>query len=37
MLVFLTVDQVWRYYLIAVRPETSDADFNWDEFAGASC
>ncbi len=24
---------MWRYYLLAVRPESSDADFNWDEFA----
>jgi len=24
---------VWRYYLAAVRPETSDAQFSWDDFA----
>ena len=23
---------VWRYYLLAHRPETSDSEFNWDEF-----
>ncbi|MFH0927479.1 MAG: methionine--tRNA ligase [Candidatus Micrarchaeota archaeon] len=23
---------VWRYYLVANRPETSDADFSWDDF-----
>jgi hypothetical protein len=27
--------QVWRYYLLAVRPESSDADFVWNDFAGA--
>jgi methionyl-tRNA synthetase len=25
--------EVWRYYLLAVRPETSDAAFQWDDFA----
>lgn len=24
---------VWRYYLLAVRPESSDAAFQWDDFA----
>lgn len=23
--------EVWRYYLLAVRPESSDAAFNWDD------
>lgn len=23
---------VWRYYLLSIRPETSDAMFSWDEF-----
>lgn len=23
---------VWRYYLAAVRPETSDSQFSWDDF-----
>ena len=23
---------VYRYYLMAIRPETSDAEFNWDKF-----
>lgn len=23
---------VWRYYLLAVRPETTDAAFSWDDF-----
>lgn len=23
---------VWRYYLISVRPETSDSQFSWEEF-----
>lgn len=25
--------EVWRYYLLAVRPEQSDTDFKWDDFA----
>ena len=35
--------EVWRYYLFAMRPETADCDFNWDDFAcmwlilGAAC
>ena len=24
--------EVWRYYLLANRPETSDTDFKWDDF-----
>lgn len=24
--------EVWRYYLLSVRPETSDTDFKWDDF-----
>jgi methionyl-tRNA synthetase len=24
--------EVWRYYLLANRPETSDSDFNWEDF-----
>ncbi|CCH44255.1 methionyl-tRNA synthetase [Wickerhamomyces ciferrii] len=24
---------VWRYYLASVRPETSDSQFSWDDFA----
>lgn len=24
---------VWRYYLLSIRPETSDSVFNWDELA----
>jgi len=24
---------VWRFYLLMNRPETSDTDFNWDDFA----
>lgn len=24
---------VWRYYLLSVRPETTDAAFSWDDFA----
>ena len=24
--------EVWRYYLISNRPETSDTDFKWDDF-----
>lgn len=23
---------VWRYYLLASRPERTDAEFNWDDF-----
>ena len=23
---------VWRYYLLASRPEKNDAEFNWDDF-----
>jgi hypothetical protein len=23
---------VWRYYLLSIRPETSDAMFSWDDF-----
>lgn len=25
--------EIWRYYLIAIRPETGDTDFFWDKFA----
>lgn len=25
--------EVWRYYLLAVRPETQDSAFQWDDFA----
>ena len=25
--------EVWRYYLLAVRPEGGDTDFRWDDFA----
>lgn len=25
--------EIWRYYLLAVRPETGDTDFKWDDFA----
>ncbi|PRW21084.1 putative methionine--tRNA ligase [Chlorella sorokiniana] len=25
--------EVWRYYLLAVRPESSDSAFQWDDFA----
>lgn len=25
--------EMWRYYLLAVRPETSDSAFQWDDFA----
>ena len=25
--------EIWRYYLLSVRPETSDTDFKWDDFA----
>ncbi|MCQ2820385.1 MAG: methionine--tRNA ligase [archaeon] len=24
--------EVWRYYLLSMRPEVSDTDFRWDEF-----
>jgi methionyl-tRNA synthetase len=24
---------LWRYYLISIRPEASDSNFTWDEFA----
>ena len=34
MFVCVRVSQVWRYYLFSVRPEASDSDFNWDDFAG---
>jgi methionyl-tRNA synthetase len=27
---------VWRYYLISHRPETSDTEFNWDAFIAAN-
>ncbi|KAJ5097205.1 hypothetical protein N7456_007926 [Penicillium angulare] len=27
---------VWRYYLISHRPETSDTEFNWDSFISAN-
>ncbi|KAK4117010.1 methionyl-tRNA synthetase [Canariomyces notabilis] len=27
---------VWRYYLISRRPETSDSEFNWDSFIAAN-
>ncbi|KAJ0423638.1 Methionyl-tRNA synthetase [Aspergillus carlsbadensis] len=27
---------VWRYYLISHRPETSDTEFNWDAFVAAN-
>lgn len=23
---------VWRYYLLASRPEKNDSEFNWDDF-----
>jgi methionyl-tRNA synthetase len=23
---------VWRYYLLSIRPETADAMFSWEEF-----
>ena len=26
--------EVWRYYLLSNRPETSDTDFKWDEQYG---
>lgn len=25
--------EVWRYYLLAVRPEAQDSTFQWDDFA----
>ena len=25
--------EVWRYYLLAIRPEVSDSAFQWDDFA----
>jgi len=25
--------EVWRYYLLSVRPESNDSLFNWDDFA----
>ena len=25
--------EVWRYYLLSMRPEVSDTDFKWDDFA----
>ena len=25
--------EVWRYYLLANRPETADTEFSWDDFA----
>lgn len=25
--------EVWRYYLLAIRPESGDSDFKWDDFA----
>ena len=28
--------EVWRYYLLSQRPETSDAQFTWDGFAAAN-
>jgi len=27
---------VWRYYLLSVRPETGDSEFNWDAFISAN-
>jgi methionyl-tRNA synthetase len=27
--------EMWRYYLLQIRPETSDSQFVWQEFAGA--
>ncbi|KAH8811532.1 tRNA synthetases class I (M)-domain-containing protein [Xylogone sp. PMI_703] len=27
---------VWRYYLLSRRPETSDSEFKWDEFIDAN-
>lgn len=27
---------VWRYYLLAHRPETSDSEFNWDDFISSN-
>ena len=28
--------EVWRYYLLSQRPETSDSQFTWDGFAAAN-
>jgi methionyl-tRNA synthetase len=28
--------EVWRYYLLSIRPETSDAQFTWDGFVAAN-
>ena len=25
--------EIWRYYLLSIRPETGDTDFFWDKFA----
>lgn len=25
--------EVWRYYLLANRPESSDTEFSWNDFA----
>ena len=25
--------EVWRYYLLSIRPENGDTDFKWDDFA----
>ena len=25
--------EVWRYYLLSIRPEHQDSEFNWDDFA----
>jgi methionyl-tRNA synthetase len=25
---------VWRYYLLSIRPETSDSMFSWEDFVG---
>ncbi|TAQ87451.1 hypothetical protein B7494_g4229 [Chlorociboria aeruginascens] len=27
---------VWRYYLLSYRPETSDSEFNWDTFIASN-
>lgn len=27
---------VWRYYLLSRRPETSDSEFKWQEFVDAN-
>lgn len=27
---------IWRYYFLAHRPETSDSEFDWDSFISAN-